>query len=380
MATIAQEKPWLSVERKADVTCIKAGGPWHVMSLHWAYEEVEKAGSPNTGSVELDLQAVDKMDTAGALLFFDMISMCDRSGVNVSFSGISDEQRLLLKQVEENYEPCAIEPPRKNSLIKQVEEIGVATVTIVEGFGALLTFLGLVLMRLLRTIMQPRRLRLTALVFQMEHVGLKAIPIVGLISFLIGAVIVNQGAIQLQKFGADVYVIDMLAFSQLRELGILLTAIIVAGRSGSAFTAQIGSMKLREEVDAMEVIGLDPVETLVLPRLIALILILPILTFYADLMGLLGGGLMAWGTLDISPGTFLARLREAADFSTFAVGMIKAPFFAIVIAITGCFEGLNVSGSAESVGLHTTNSVVHSIFLVIVLNAFFAIFFTTVGL
>ncbi|MCK5575738.1 MAG: ABC transporter permease, partial [Sphingomonadales bacterium] len=236
---------------------------------------------------------------------------------------------------------------------------------------------GLVVSRLAGSVRQPSRLRLAPTVHQIEVVGLKALPVIGLMSFLIGAVIVNQSAVQLRKFGAEVFVVDMLAISVLRELGILLAAILVAGRSGSAFTAEIGSMVLHEEVDAMKTIGMHPIDVLVLPRLVALVLVMPLIAFASDILGVLGGGLIAWATLDISPGLFLDQFQAAIVTSTFLVGIIKAPFFGAVVALSGCYEGLSVKRSAESVGRHTTLAVVQAIFFVIVLDALFSMFFTT---
>jgi len=210
--------------------------------------------------------------------------------------------------------------------------------------------------------------------------GLNAMGIVGLITFLIGAVMVNQGAIQLQKFGAELFVVDLLGITLLREMAPLLTAIIVAGRSGSAFTAQIGSMKLNEEVDAMRTLGMNPIDVLVLPRLMALMICLPLLTFYADIVGIAGGVLMAWAQLDISPANFIVYFRDVVSYDHYLAGLIKAPFFAMIIASCGCYQGLRVAGSADDLGMRTTKSVVQAIFLVIVLDAVFAIFFTSVGL
>jgi phospholipid/cholesterol/gamma-HCH transport system permease protein len=217
------------------------------------------------------------------------------------------------------------------------------------------------------------------MVYHMQKTGLDALPIVGLLSFLIGVVMAYQGADQLQRFGAEIFTVNLVGIAVLRELGILLTAIIVAGRSGSAFTAQIGTMKVNEEVDALRTIGLDPMEVLVLPRILALVLVLPLLTFYADIMGLMGGALMAALTLDITVVQFIERLRVAVTVDTFFVGLVKAPVFAFIIAMVGCFEGLQVTSSAESVGTRTTRSVVEAIFLVIVLDALFSIFFSYIG-
>ena len=227
--------------------------------------------------------------------------------------------------------------------------------------------------------MRPSRIRLTPFPAHLELVGLNALPIVGLISFLIGVVLAYQGAVQLQRFGAEVFVVDLIGVSVLREIGILLTAIVVAGRSGSAFAAAIGSVKLYQEVDAMRTLGLDPMETLVLPRVLALVVAMPLLCFFSDLMGLLGGGVMAWAVLGIGPGLYIERLHDAVGLWAFWVGMIKAPVFGFVIAMVGCMEGLRVEGSADSVGRQTTRAVVASIFLVIVLDAVFSIFFSIVG-
>jgi len=227
-----------------------------------------------------------------------------------------------------------------------------------------------------RLFWRPGRLRLTATVQQMEVAGLDAMPIVGLLSFLIGVVMAYQGADQLRRFGAEIYTVNLLGISILRELGVLLSAIIIAGRSGSAFTAQIGTMQVNQEIDALRTLGLDPVEVLVLPRVLGLVLTLPLLVFYADFMGLIGGGLMSWATLGIGAPAFLEQLRSAITEWTLWVGVIKAPFFAAIIAMVGCYEGFNVSGSADSVGRLTTQSVVESIFLVIVADAAFSILFS----
>ena len=226
----------------------------------------------------------------------------------------------------------------------------------------------------------PWRIRWTALVNHMEQAGLNAVPIVGLISFLVGAVLAYQGADQLRRFGAEIFVVNLIGISVLREIAILLTAIIVAGRSGSAFTAAIGSMKVREEIDAMRILGLDPMEILVLPRVLALVVTLPLLAFFADIMGLLGGAFMAWAALGIGPGQFLERLGDAIPMWSFWVGLIKAPVFAFLIAMVGCYEGFQVEGSAESVGRLTTQAVVEAIFLVIVADAVFSILFAYLGL
>jgi phospholipid/cholesterol/gamma-HCH transport system permease protein len=260
-----------------------------------------------------------------------------------------------------------------------VEKVGEATVVAAREAVQLVDFLGLTVVTLLRALRNPGRLRVAAIVTHMERVGLDALPIVGLLSFLIGVVLAYQGADQLRRFGAELFVVNLLGIGVLREIGILMTAIIIAGRSGSAFTAQIGAMKVNQEVDALRTLGLDPMELLVLPRVLALMITLPLLGFYADVVGLMGGALMSYATLGVTLGQFLRQLQLAVDEGTLLVGLSKAPVFAFVIAMVGCYQGLKVTGSAESVGRLTTTSVVESIFLVIVIDAFFSVLFSFLG-
>jgi phospholipid/cholesterol/gamma-HCH transport system permease protein len=227
---------------------------------------------------------------------------------------------------------------------------------------------------------RPGSLRLKSLVYHLHQVGWQAIPIIALVTFLIGAIIAQQGIFHFRKFGAESYVVDLVGILVLREIGVLIVAIMVAGRSGSAYTAELGSMKMREEIDALTTMGLDPVEVLILPRIVALVLALPILAFIGSIAALYGGGLVAWFYGGMSPATYIARLHEAVSVTHFEVGMIKAPFMALVIGIVACSEGLRVKGSAESLGKQTTISVVKSIFLVIVLDGTFAVFFASIGM
>lgn len=380
MAAILENRAWIEIGGQGPQKEISFGGVWTVFHAGEVEGRLEEAIRLRGEPLVLDLEKIERMDTLGAWLIYRLSRDLKLRHVDVRFRGLSDEYKLLLERVEANDRPCEMAPPRRNSLLTLLEDIGLGTLNALVRVSELLGFLGLIITRLGGVIRRPKRFRLTSLVYHIEQVGLRALPIVGLIAFLIGAVLVNQSAIQLRLYGAEVLVVDMLAISILRELGILLTAIIVAGRSGSAFTAQIGSMVLREEVDAMETIGLNPIDVLVLPRFLALVIALPLLTFYADVAGILGGGLMAWAQLDMSPSVFLQHFQVAVpDLRTFWVGIIKALFFAVVIAVSGCFEGLSVSGSAESVGQRTTQSVVQSIFLIIVLDALLAIFFTALG-
>lgn len=327
----------------------------------------------------LDLSELQELDTAGAWLLVRTARRLEQLGIGVTFEGAKEDWQRLLDAVARRQVP----PPPPRSLpfpLSTLAKLGGATLTLAGDARALVGFLGLVTLAFLSVALRPVRLRFTSLVHHMQKTGVDALPIVGLLAFLIGVVLAYQGADQLARFGAQIYTVNLLGISVLREMGILITAIIVAGRSGSAFTAQIGTMKVNQEIDAMRTIGLDPVEVLVLPRTLALILVLPLLTFYANIMALIGGGVMVWWLLDIEPDAFLRQLQSSVTLDTFMVGMAKAPVFAFVIGLVGCFEGLRTGGNAESVGTQTTRAVVEAIFLVIVLDALFSIFFSFIGI
>jgi len=300
-------------------------------------------------------------------------------GGHVEIIGASEVQVELLDVVKKSIPLKETPEATRHDLVAWLESVGRATWLWNKTAIELLGFFGAVISRFVAVMVRPRRLRFTSVVFHMQEIGVNAIPIVSLMAFLIGVVMAFQGAVQLRQFGAEVFVVDLIAISILRELGILLTAIIVAGRSGAAFTAAIGSMKMREEIDAMQTFGLDPIEVLVLPRVLALFIALPMLGFVADVMGLLGGALMSWVELGVSPGMFRTRLYDSVDVWHYAVGLIKAPFFAIIIGIVGSYEGMKVGGNAESLGRLTSTSVVLSIFLVIVADALFSVFFSVIG-
>tara|TARA_R110002020_G_scaffold22372_26_gene75406 strand:+ start:1236 stop:2342 length:1107 start_codon:yes stop_codon:yes gene_type:complete len=333
----------------------------------------------NTSDLEIDLSGADALDTGGAWLIADLKTRLEAEGRSVTIVGASDDQAALMaavtKAIPEDESPEA--PP--TGFIPLLDRTGRGTVDAGKSVVSLLSFFGLILTRLVGVLLRPWRLRFAALFTQMEETGLKAVPIVALMGFLIGVVLAFQGAAQLRQFGAEVFVVDLIAVSVLRELGILLTAIIVAGRSGSAFTASVGSMKLQEEIDAMRTLGLDPIEVLAVPRILALLIMLPILGFIANIAGLFGGGLMSWIDLGISPGLFISRLYADVGVWQLAIGMIKAPFFALVIGVISIWQAFQVEGSSVSVGQRTTASVVQSIFLVIALDALFSVFFSEMG-
>ncbi len=337
------------------------------------------APEPAAG-VRIDLAAIDEMDTAGAWVVHRACKRLRGAGHAVRLNHGRPAQKILLDLVAAHDCPVECEPPGEPPLRAVVAHVGRASYEIAEEAQNLVGFLGLTTLTLARSLVMPWRIRWTALFNHMEQAGLNAVPIVGLISFLVGAVLAYQGAEQMRRFGAEIYVVNLIGMSVLREIAILLTAIIVAGRSGSAFTAAIGSMKVREEIDAMRTLGLDPMEILVLPRLIGLVLTLPLLVFLADIMGLLGGAMVSWIGFGITPGQFIERLSNAIPIWSFWVGIIKAPVFAFLIAMVGCYEGFQVEGSAESVGRLTTQSVVEAIFLVIIVDAIFSLLFSFLGI
>ena len=332
------------------------------------------------GATVLDIDQLTQMDTAGAWFLVNLERhMTGNATPRGVIEGASGAQAQLIETVRNNMPPQDIPPQKHKSVGDWFENFGRTVAQGGQTAKELTSFLGQVMVALATIVRHPRRLRLTSLVHHCQEVGVNAVPIVALMAFLIGVVLAFQGSAQLRQFGAEVFVVDLIAISVLRELGILLTAIIVAGRSGSAFTAAIGSMKMREEIDAMRTLGLDPVTILVVPRVLALMLMLPVLGFIANVSGLVGGALMSWIDLGVSPAVFQSRLVSNTDVWHFGVGMIKAPFFALIIGIIGCYEGMKVGGDAESLGRLTSTSVVLSIFMVIVTDALFSIFFAIVG-
>ena len=334
---------------------------------------------PVNAPLTLDISGISRLDTGGALMIRLLQKRFELEGNAPKIVGGTADHLALIETVATAMPGKAESGEVPRGFVPWLSNFGLMTVNAGRQFVSLSNFVGLVLHRLARAIVQPSRLRLTALFSHMQDVGWNAVPIIALMGFLIGIVLAFQGSVQLRQFGAEVFVVDLIAVSVLRELGILLTAIIVAGRSGSAFTASIGSMKVREEIDAMRTLGLDPVDVLVLPRILALVFMLPILGILANACGILGGALMSWIELGISPDMFMTRLGTNTDVWHLAVGIIKAPFFAFTIGIIGCWQGFQVEGSAESVGHRTTTSVVQSIFLVIVADAIFSVFFPEMG-
>jgi len=323
----------------------------------------------------IDLSSVTTLDTAGAWAIVTLKRRMVEGGYKTDIDGANTHQMDLLNTVADAIPEIPTVESKPPSFVDRLEATGRVVGSGVSFLMELSGFLGIFLARLGRALLHPREFRLTALVHHCQEVGLRAVPIVSLMAFLIGVVLAFQGSAQLRQFGAEVFVVDLIAISILRELGILLTAIIVAGRTASAFTAAIGSMKMREEIDAMQTLGIDPAMALFVPRILALLLMLPILGLIANIMGLLGGAIMSWVELGISPAMFRTRLIEGTGVSHVIVGMVKAPVFAIIIGVVGCHAGMKVGNNAESLGRMTSNAVVTAIFAVIVADALFSIFF-----
>ena len=340
--------------------------------LRAATTEREIAAMPD--GMTIDLSGVAKMDTVGAWLIYRAVR--DR-GARVT--GETKAIRGLLDQVAEADRPVRVIPEKRGGVAGGIEELGEWVSETGQTLRGLLGFFGATLIGFFNVAKRPRRFRLNAVVQRFDVVGVRALGIIGRMTFLIGIVIGQQGAVQLESFGAEVYTINLIGRLSVRELATLMTAIMVAGRSGSAFAAQIGTMKLTEEIDAMRTIGVSPVEALVIPRMISAIVMMPLLSFFAMMMSILGGGIFCWIDLGIPPLTFIQRIREVVPLTDLWVGLIKAPVFGFIIALAGCFQGMMVESNAEEVGLRTTAAVVQSIFMVIVLDAVFAVFFSSVG-
>lgn len=358
-------------DREAQSAVLLLSGPYIVSTIGEIDRELRALQGPISA---IDLSGVTAIDTVGAWI---------ASRLSVRFEaeicGAGERAARLLKEVESAnraHEPIVDRMP---VWLRVPEHVGRLVKELLGGMVGVIGFLGQILMGAGSLLRSPGQFRGKALIRQLELVGVSALPIVGLMSFLIGIVIAQQGAVQLQQFGAETLTVNLVGRITLRELGVLMTAIMVAGRSGSAFAAQIGTMKLTEEVDAMRTIGISPVLALVIPRILASVLMMPLLGFYAAVVAIIGGAVVADLTLGIPFLTFLARIKEVVPTYDLWVGLIKAPVFGLIIGISGCYHGMQVKGDSEQVGKRTTMAVVSAIFMVIVLDAFFAVFFTEIG-
>jgi phospholipid/cholesterol/gamma-HCH transport system permease protein len=371
--------PSTKSEKTGEGVRLALAGDWTVSTGQLAEAEAEGLMQAADGAktATIDLGGIEQLDTAGAWLIDRSRAQLAEAGVEVDYARAQPEYQILLK--EAHYR--VFEAPGRahvSPLIVLLSDIGESVYNsgrdLINGIG----FLGQVVSMTAWLAVHPRRWRVTSLVFHLEAFGFRSVPIIVLINFLVGAIVAQQGIFQLQRFGAAPFAVNLIGILVLRELGVLLTSIMIAGRSGSAITAEIGSMKMREEIDALKVMALDPIEVLIVPRIFALIVALPILTFLADLAALLGGLCVSWVYGGISPEVYLERLQGAIDFSIFMIGIAKAPFMALVIGLIASVEGFAVQGSAESLGRQVTDSVVKSIFMVIVVDGFFAMFFAAI--
>lgn len=340
-----------------------------------AQEIVEKGAQRKF--LTIDLGGVSKLDTAGAWLVNRARRELAHAGVGVALEHVRPEHHTMLEEAA--FRQFEAAPRRQgNPVVDLLADLGQSAVDALREFYRGVSFLGEFVAAMGFVATHPAHFRFTSLVVHMEMIGFRSAPIIVLINLLVGGIVAQQGIFQLLKFGASSYTVSLIGILVLRELGVLLTSIMIAGRSGSAITAEIGSMKMREEIDALRVMGLSPIEVLIAPRVLALIVSLPILTFIADMAALFGGMLVSWSYGGISPAAFLSLLKEAIALHTFLVGMIKAPFMALVIGLIAAMDGLETKGSAESLGRQVTSSVVKSIFMVIVLDGLFAIFFASI--
>jgi phospholipid/cholesterol/gamma-HCH transport system permease protein len=372
-------KPLISFKSTGEKLEIVGSGSWTAINAGRLEALADKKPPNETRRIKIDMSAVGEFDTYGAWLL-ERLVRSNESALDVSALDLPERFRGLFGEVRQTNRRAAPHRERENWLLVRIEKTG----RLVSEAGAdgvrYLGVIGAFVITFIAAFAAPRQLRFTSLVHQIDRVGFRSVPIIVLITLLIGAIIAQQGIFHFRRFGADDYVVDLVGILVLRELGVLIVSIMVAGRSGSSYTAELGSMKMREEIDALRTMGRDPIEVLILPRVLALVIALPLLTLIGSLAALYGGGAVAWLYGGMDPNIFISRLREAVSVSDFEVGIIKSPFMALVIGIVACTEGLKVKGSAESLGLQTTASVVKSIFAVIVLDGVFAMFFSSIGM
>lgn len=381
LAGVASSAQLLTARAGDQVSAFTACGQWTAPNTRSLNSLISEALTRQSLiNVTLDMSGVERIDTYGAWEISRLERELIARGSKLQIFGLPEQYGGLLRAVEQAAQLSDRVPSQPRSEFTGLSAVGQRTVNYGRGLVLLLNMVGAICAAAFRAILRPSTFRFTSTVHQLDRVGWQAIPIILLITFLIGSIIAQQGFFHFRKFGADDYVVDMVGILVLREIGVLIVAIMVAGRSGSSYTAELGSMKMREEIDALRTMGFDPVDVLILPRILALVVALPLLTFIGSMSALYGGELVAWLYGGMSPEIYVARLKEAISITHFKVGMIKGPFMAFVIGVVACTEGLKVGGSAESLGLRTTSSVVTSIFLVIVLDGLFAVFFASIGM
>jgi len=376
--------PSLKVNKNKDQYSIAVFGTWQVRYVRKLAKEIRKLRLSNpkqaTSLLEIDMASLTALDTAGAMLILDMKALFSSRGFTVNIINEREADRILFELISRHPRKDIDSQKKSSMVLNLVRDLGALFVNMLRDIVELTSLIGQVTLSIVGLIARPWRIKITPLIHHVEHAGLKAVAIIALICFLIGAVIMQQSIEQLSAYSAEYFSIDMLGILALREVGVLLTSIMIAGRSGAAFTAEIGSMKMREEIDAMRTLGIDPVETLIVPRVMALLIAVPLLTFVGDMMCLAGGALVSYQMLDMDFQSFLERLKDGVDIRHFYVGLIKTPFVAVIIGLVGTLEGMRVQGSAESLGNHVRASVVKAIFLVIIIDGMFAMALTAMGI
>lgn len=377
----ADEGIGLEVERAGPRVIVRPRGAWTVHSVGAVDDALRAvAAEAEPQRITIDFSALGRIDTAGAYALARVLEGSPDPGADIHYTGAHPSARRLMALVRANAGHSPPMPNRGPGFAALLNRAGRGLFAAWGDFIASVAFFGELLAALARVAADPRKLRWAPVFAVMESAGVNALPIVGVLSFFVGAVMAYLGAKLLQQFGASAFGVELVAVTVLREFGVIITAIMLAGRSDSAFTAQIGAMRMQQEIDAMRVLGIEPFEALVAPRVIAMVIMTPLLTFGAMVSGVFGGMIVLWTVLDISPGFFLARMYDNVDIDHFWVGMWKSPVFAVIIAIIGCRHGLLVEGDVESLGRHVTASVVQSIFMVIVVDAMFAIFYYNIGI
>ena len=365
-------------EFEPDRGVINCSGSWNVATLGALEASLAVLQWPRReGAVNLDCARLAQLDSAGAWLLIRLKERLQGAGLTVRFTGLREKHAALVALLETQ---GRLPVPARAAERRWLEEVGHGTVKRLAEIAGFLSFVGRTTLAVLGLAWKPSQFRGREVLSTLQTAGFNALPIIGLLSFLIGIVLAYQGGAQLNQYGANIYIADLVGLSMVRELAPLLTAILVAGRTGSAYAAQIGTMTVTEEIDALRVIGISPLELLVVPKLIGLTIVLPLLTVYADLLGLFGGMAMANFMLEVAPAAFLARLPEAISLSSYLIGVGKAPVFAAIIATVGCYQGFMTKGGAVNVGRQTTASVVQAIFLVIVSDAVFSVLFSWMGI
>ncbi len=361
---------------------VVSSGSWRASTLDRIFPSLERRFlKARKESLRWDLSGISSIDSAGAILLKHYLDLLQKQGCKVEVVGASEEQQKLYQMILDYIPGAPSKQERRASfLLRPVARLGESAVAFVDDLRSFLAFIGENFVVLVLLLLQPWKIRYGAIVKNIQEAGVRALPIITLTSFLIGVVIAYQGAVQLQKFGANIFVVDMIAISVTRELAPLITAIVVAGRTGSSYTAQLGVMKITQEIDAMRIMGFEPHRFLVLPRVIAVMIALPLMIFFADIIGIMGGMVVANIHLNISWSEFIHRLQDVLDVKHVWIGIAKGPFFAWLIAIVGCFRGFQVSRNTESIGRYTTISVVNAIFLVIACDALFSVVFTKLGI